>query len=102
MVDVSTRMSLDTLVANFEKIFALAECQSFLRTDINAGRWQTVLQPGVVAENALPDDRVKGAGVTVARNIEGAGNHAVAAANTDLGVVDYGAFFGLGVSIDET
>jgi uncharacterized membrane protein len=81
---------------------AFAEGQRFLRTDIDAGWWQTVLQPGVVTEDALLNNRIEGTGITVTRDTERTGNHAVTAADTDFVVVDHSTFCGLGVGIDET
>jgi hypothetical protein len=95
-------VGLNALVANFDKVFPLAEGQSFLWTNLNAGRWQTILQSGFMTEDTLLDDRSKGTGVTVGRNIERASDHAVSATDTDAAVVDNGTFFGLGVGVDKT
>src|SRR5210317_2371226 len=101
MVKVATGMSLDALVTDLNQIFTFTKGQGLLGTNIDAGRRQTVLQPGFVAEDAFFDDRIEGAGVAVSRDIERAGDQAVATADTDLGVVDHCTFLGLGVGIDK-
>ena len=102
MAKVAAGMSLDALVTNLDQIFTFTKGQGLLGTDIDAGRRQTILQPGFVAEDAFFDDRIEGAGVAVSRDIEWAGDHTVATADTDLGVVDNCTFLGLGVGIDKT
>ncbi len=68
----------------FKQIFAVAEGEDLLRTDLDTGGGPAVFQSRVVAEDAFLDHRIERAGIAVCRHIEGAGDHAVAATDADL------------------
>ena len=90
-----------SLVRQLDQVGAVSEGERLLGADVDACRRASHLEAGVVAEDALLDHRVGHALVVVARDVERAGDHAVAAADADLGVVDDRAFLGLGVGVDE-
>src|SRR3972149_7665523 len=102
VIHIFVRHFPDTLVADLYQIVKIAEGKDFLRTDLHTGWRFAVFQAGGGAKDAFLDYRVKCAGIAVGRNVEGTGNHAGAAADAGLGVVDYCPFIGFGVGIDKT
>ena len=101
-IDIATRVSLDALVSHLEEVFALAERQGFLWTNLNAGRRLAILQSGVITEDTFLDDRCEGTGILESGDIKRASDDAVSATDTDAAIIDNSTFFGLGVGVDKT
>src|SRR6185369_16164533 len=92
MIVRAVRSFPDPFVTQLDQIIAHAESEGFTGTYLNTCRRLAEFKSGFITKNALFNDRTKGAGITVCRNIERTCHHAGAASHTNITVVDDCAF----------
>ena len=100
MVLVAFGMSGDAIPRDLDQILALAEHQRPGGAGFHAAGKLAFLQAGV-AQRALLDQRIEGAVVGVAGDIERACDHAVTAAHAEGGIVGHGTVGVLGKRLHE-
>ena len=100
MVLVAFGMSGDATPRDLDQILALAEHQRSGGAGFHAAGKLAFLQAGV-AQRALLDQRIEGAVVGVAGDIERARDHAVTAAHAEGGIVGHGTVGVLGKRLHE-
>lgn len=98
---VPIRIFANAFVRQPDQIGTFANDHSFLRTDVNAGRLLTSLDP-IKAHGAFADLRIPGVEKFVGGDAERAGDHTVAAADTDILIVGYRPFRLFGKRFDQT
>ena len=94
-------MRVDAVPRDFDQVLAFAEDQRAGRARLHAAGKFPFLETRM-AQRALLDQRIEGAVVGVAGNVERARNHAVTAAHTEGGIVGHGTVGVLGKRLHET
>jgi hypothetical protein len=80
MVNILILVFADTLVADSDEFFTVAECKGFLRTGLYTCRRLTVFEACIVTKDTFHDTGVKSAGIPEGRNVKWTGHHAGSAA----------------------
>ena len=100
VVEVFVRIGFDALVGDLDQVGAAAKGQGVHGAGFHTAGQLTLFE-AVVAERALLDQRIEGLVVFEARHVEGAGDHAVTAADTLLAVIRHGTVGVLRVAFGE-
>src|SRR6056297_1068179 len=102
LVVIFVRTSSDPIVSDLDQFLAFTKDHNLLWTSFNTSRHLAVLQARVITKNTFLDNGIESGAVTVSRNTEGAGYHAVTTTNTNLVVVNNRTFRGFGIGINKT
>ena len=101
VVDITTRVLVDASPSESEQIISLSVGERFGRAGFHTAGEESFYDPGIT-EGTLSNPGGQGLVVFVGRDLEGAGNHAVATADADRLVIGHGTGFGLFEGAHET